>query len=85
MSAFLEKIKIGVIYGGVPIKEHRDMLKKDAPPIIVGTPGRVLSLINENTLKLDKIEFFILDECDKMLEQLDMRADVQNIFKKTPQ
>ena len=29
-------------------------------------------------------EHFILDECDKMLEQLDMRRDVQEIFKNTP-
>ena len=68
MSAYLPDIKVGVFYGGVPLREQREMIKKDPPPIIVGTPGRILGLIREKTLKLDKIEFFILDECDKMLE-----------------
>jgi len=35
-------------------------------------------------LKLDKVKHFVLDECDKMLESTDMRADVQQIFKLTP-
>ena len=35
-------------------------------------------------MKLDKISQFVLDECDKMLDQLDMRSDVQEIFKATP-
>lgn len=35
-------------------------------------------------MKLDKIKYFVMDECDKMLEQVDMRSEVQNIFKLTP-
>lgn len=35
--------------------------------IIVGTPGRVLDLVNRGFLKLNDLKFFILDECDKML------------------
>jgi len=65
-----------VFYGGVPLRDQRDLLAKDPPPIIVGTPGRILALVREKCLKLDKMQYFILDECDKMLEQLDMRSDV---------
>merc|ERR1712193_207144 len=47
-------------------------------------PGRVLALANDGDLKLDKLTHFILDECDKCLEKLDMRGDIQKIFLKTP-
>ena len=42
--------------------------------MVVGTPGRTLSLVNRNYMKLDKLKFFILDECDKILEKFDMRS-----------
>jgi len=61
------------------------MLKGDEPPhIIVGTPGRILALVKNKTLNLDKLKMFILDECDKVLENINMRKDVQTIFKSTP-
>lgn len=68
----------------MPIKQHKDILKNDTPHCVVGTPGRIQQLIREGDLKLDKVKHFILDECDQMLEALDMRKDVQEIFKKTP-
>jgi len=81
---YMPKIKTGVIYGGVPIAQQRKMLTEDPPQIVIGTPGRIKALIQEKTLKLNNIKHFILDECDKMLETLDMRQDVQTIFKNTP-
>merc|ERR1712113_1158137 len=41
-------------------------------------------LVETNQLKLNKVEHFVLDECDKMLQNVDMRAQVQGVFKKTP-
>merc|ERR1740115_523922 len=41
-------------------------------------------LVLEGDMKLDSLEHFILDECDKCLEKLDMRGDIQKIFMKTP-
>jgi len=82
---YLPKIKTAVYYGGVPIQTHRDSLKADSSPhVAIGTPGRILALANEKILNLSNIKHFILDECDKMLEALDMRRDVQEIFRKTP-
>merc|ERR1719463_1002444 len=60
------------------------MLKDSPPQILIGTPGRVLGLSREKDLKLDKLTHFVLDECDKCLEKLDMRQDIQKIFMKTP-
>lgn len=75
-SENLEGVRTEVIYGGVHISSQTNMLK-NPPSILVGTPGRILALARRNTLKLDKIKFFVMDECDKMLEQVDMRSDVQ--------
>merc|ERR1712110_1370418 len=43
-----------------------------------------MGLVREKDLVTKNVKHFILDECDKMLEQLDMRKDVQEIFKATP-
>lgn len=81
---YMPSVKVGVFFGGVGIKKDEDTIKKNCPHIVVGTPGRVLALIRSKTLNLKHVKHFVLDECDKMLEQLDMRADVQEIFKMTP-
>merc|ERR1711966_285754 len=60
------------------------MGKKEPPTIVIGTPGRMKQLVMEGDMKLDGLEHFILDECDKCLEKSDMRGDVQEIFMKTP-
>ncbi|KAF8820152.1 DEAD (Asp-Glu-Ala-Asp) box polypeptide DDX39 [Cardiosporidium cionae] len=85
-SKYLKGVKCEVVYGGVPMQANVDMLKnaKTCPHILVGTPGRVLALIKGKHLVTDKITHFVLDECDKCLEKLDMRKDVQNIFMATP-
>ena len=69
-SKYMPDIKTEVVYGGEPITVHEKMLKTAPPHILVGTPGRVLALIKKKVLKLDKTKFFILDECDKALQQL---------------
>jgi len=61
------------------------LLKGLKPPhVVVGTPGRILQLVKKKELDLSNLTVFVLDECDKMLEETDMRADVQAIFKQTP-
>jgi ATP-dependent RNA helicase UAP56/SUB2 len=83
-AKFFEKVKTAVVYGGIPIAKDKEMLKDDCPHILIGTPGRVLALTREKDLKMDKLTQFILDECDKCLDKLDMRKDIQQIFVETP-
>merc|ERR1712187_929959 len=83
-AKYFQDVKTGVVYGGMPIAKDREMLKENCPHILIGTPGRVLGLIREKDLKLDKLTQFVLDECDKCLDKLDMRKDVQQIFIETP-
>lgn len=81
---YMPAVKTAVLYGGIPVQTHRDLLKNDTPHIVIGTPGRILQLATDKILNLKNIKHFCLDECDKMLEALDMRADIQKIFKLTP-
>ena len=83
-TKYMPDIKTDVFYGGVSIQTNKDALKAQAPHIVVGTPGRILALIRDKALDLKKVKHFILDECDRLLDQLDMRRDVQDIFKQTP-
>merc|ERR1712019_2797 len=62
----------------------KEMLKTLQPQILIGTPGRLKGLLREKDLKLEKLTQFVLDECDKCLDKLDMRKDIQQIFIETP-
>jgi len=83
-SKYMSNVKVGVFFGGMPIEKDREVLRKNPPHVVVGTPGRLLALIRGRELTLKNIKHYVLDECDKMLEQLDMRRDVQDIFRATP-
>ena len=79
-----EKVSIDVMYGGQSISVHIKQLKNSPPTILVGTPGRILALTRGKHLDMSNLKHFVLDECDKMLDSLDMRRDVQTIFRSTP-
>merc|ERR1712007_325479 len=83
-AKYFTGLKCGVVYGGTSIDKDRDMLKTVQPQVLIGTPGRLLGLLRGKDLKLDKLSQFVLDECDKCLEKLDMRRDIQQIFMETP-
>jgi ATP-dependent RNA helicase UAP56/SUB2 len=83
-SKYLPDIKTKVFFGGIQVGDHRKMLALEGQPhIVVGTPGRILQLVNEKLLDLSKLKRFILDECDEMLGT-NMRTDVQGIFRQSP-
>lgn len=84
-SKYLSNAKVAVFFGGMPIKKDEEVLKNNCPHIVVGTPGRTLALVRSGALKLNKVKYFVLDECDKMIGDLDMRRDVQEIVRMTPQ
>jgi len=70
---------------GTPINKEIETLKKDKPHIIVGTPGRVKDLVVERkVLDFSHVKHFVVDECDAVLQKMDMRQDVQQIFLSTP-
>jgi len=83
-KTYLPNIKTAVMFGGIPLPTNKTTLEKEKPQVVIGTPGRILQLVDEKILDLKQLKHFVLDECDKMLESLEMRRDVQRIFKMTP-
>ena len=70
-TKFMKHIRSEVIYGGEPIDNHIKLMKGlNAPHIIVGTPGRILALTRDKHLPMENLKMFVLDECDKLLEQV---------------
>ena len=49
------------------------LLETKPPQVVIGTPGRLLDLIERKKMKLDNISFFVVDECDQCFKNLDMR------------
>lgn len=75
-------LRTGVIYGGVGQKPQEDMLR-EKPDILVATPGRLNDLIGQGLVKLDKLEIFVLDEADQMLDMGFVR-DVERVIRILP-
>lgn len=71
-TKYMPNVKTSVFYGGVPTQKDYDVLasKENYPHIIVGTPGRLNMLLRDKKLSLRNIKVFVLDECDKMLDQI---------------
>jgi len=83
-AKYMPHVKVDYFCGGQPKEENVAVLKSGPPHILVGTPGRILQLVNEGELNLKTLKHFVVDECDNVLEKLDMRKDVQDIFRATP-
>ncbi|MBE0662323.1 MAG: DEAD/DEAH box helicase [Bacteroidales bacterium] len=76
------KLRHTVIYGGVSQNPQTTLLRKGID-ILIATPGRLIDLMNQGFIKLDKIEFFILDEADRMLD-MGFAPDIKRIIAKLP-
>jgi ATP-dependent RNA helicase RhlE len=75
-------LKITVVYGGVGYGRQNDELKAGAD-IVVATPGRLLDHLEHNTLRLDKVQFLVLDEADRMLD-MGFLPDVRRLVDRCP-
>ena len=82
-SKYLKKVKITSVYGGANIQTQIRQLNSGSQ-IVVGTPGRVIDLINRKKLKLKDVEFVVLDEADEMLN-MGFKEDLDTILAETPQ
>jgi ATP-dependent RNA helicase RhlE len=74
-------LKHTVIYGGVSQHAQTNALKN--VDILVATPGRLLDLIDQRFVSLQNIQFFVLDEADRMLD-MGFIHDVKKIISKLP-
>ncbi len=75
-------LNIQVIFGGVSQNPQTATLKRGTD-ILVATPGRLLDLIKQGFVKLNQVDFFVLDEADMMLD-MGMLRDVRHIIRELP-
>ena len=75
-------IKSTVVYGGAKIFPQKSKLKKGVD-ILVATPGRLLDLVNQKAVKLDRVQVLVLDEADHMLD-MGFIHDIKKIIAMTP-
>jgi ATP-dependent RNA helicase RhlE len=71
-----------VVFGGVGINPQKAKLKNGVD-ILVATPGRLLDLIGQGALDLSEVEFFVLDEADRMLD-MGFVHDIKKVLKMLP-
>ena len=70
------------VYGGAPLRPQIHALEGGAQ-VVVGTPGRVIDLLDRGALRLDKAHMVVLDEADQMLD-IGFLPDVRRILRSTP-
>ncbi len=71
-------IRCVAVYGGQKIAAQMKFLKHH-PEILVGTPGRVIDLLDRRIINFENIRFVVLDEVDRMLD-IGFRDDIRNIL-----
>ena len=72
-----------VVFGGVPMPKQIKALNAGAQ-ILVATPGRLLDLMNQDKVRLNKIDTFVLDEADRMLD-MGFVHDVRKVAEQVPE
>ncbi|QQR83981.1 DEAD/DEAH box helicase [Candidatus Peregrinibacteria bacterium] len=81
-TRYLPRIQALAVYGGAPIHTQIRALERGVQ-IVVGTPGRVVDLIHRKKLKLQSIQWVVLDEADEMLN-MGFKDDLDLILAETP-
>ena len=75
-------VKHAVIFGGVPQKAQVDALKRGVQ-VLIATPGRLLDLQSQGCISLKGLEYFVLDEADRMLD-MGFIHDIKKVLKLIP-
>ncbi len=78
----VDSLRTALIFGGVNIKPQIDTLRRGVD-IIVATPGRLLDHVQQRTVDLSQVEFFVLDEADRMLDMGFIR-DIRKVIERLP-
>lgn len=82
MAARSRGLDVVAVYGGAPYGPQIGALRAGAQ-VVVGTPGRVIDLIDKGALDLSQVRYFVLDEADEML-RMGFAEDVETIAASLP-
>ncbi len=75
-------LQMGVVFGGVGYGKQTDSLRRGID-VLAATPGRLLDHIGRGNCRLEKVEFLVLDEADRMLD-MGFLPDVRRIIDRCP-
>jgi len=75
-------LRVAVVFGGVGYGRQREALRKGVD-VLVATPGRLLDLLHQREARLDRVQFLVLDEADRMLD-MGFLPDVRKIVQRCP-
>ena len=81
-ASSVRRARVLTVYGGVGYEPQLDALVSGVD-VVVGTPGRLLDLVNRRSLDLSKVSVLVLDEADEMLD-LGFLPDVERLIARTP-
>lgn len=81
-SKYIPGLQTVAVYGGAPIQNQIRQLRQGAQ-LVVATPGRLMDLIERESIDLSHVQFLILDEADEMLN-MGFEEDVKHILSFTP-
>ncbi|MFS8138767.1 MAG: DEAD/DEAH box helicase, partial [Thermomonas sp.] len=82
LATGIPNLKLSVLCGGIPLGPQLASLTH-APQVVVGTPGRVLELVQKEALDLRKVRTLVLDEADRMLD-MGFDEPIRMLVKRTP-
>ena len=77
-SKYLSRVFAEAVYGGVPIDDQIQKLKR-ATHVVVATPGRLIDLLDRNALSLADLKYLVLDEADEMMN-MGFKAEIDKIL-----
>ena len=83
LTKYKHSIRIVPIYGGQNM-ERQIMALKRKPQIIVATPGRLMDHMRRHTIRLENLQYMVLDEADEMLN-MGFREDIDTILESVPE
>ncbi|MCC6349826.1 MAG: DEAD/DEAH box helicase [Candidatus Eisenbacteria bacterium] len=78
------RVRVGVVYGGVPIGPQERMLRHEGVDLLVATPGRLLDLHGRQSVTFEDIEMLVLDEADRMVD-MGFAPDLRRILRLLPE
>lgn len=74
-----EDLRIALLAGGSDRKRSQEKLENNNPHIIIGTPGRIKDLFENNSIRVDFVQLFVIDEADMTLEY-GFLEDIDKVF-----
>ncbi|MDR1852357.1 MAG: DEAD/DEAH box helicase [Propionibacteriaceae bacterium] len=82
VASTFKPTRVLTVYGGVGYEPQLNALEKGVD-VVVGTPGRIIDLVDRGSLDLSEVSVLVLDEADEMLD-MGFLPDVEKIVSKTP-